>query len=70
MAASRLRRLCEWMLRWRYPAVPIAVGLVLALPSLGVGLLGDDLTHRAVVRNQARGTRSASSTATRRGTGS
>ena len=52
MAASRLRRLCEWMLRWRYPAVPIAVGLVLALPSLGVGLLGDDLTHRAVVRNQ------------------
>ena len=46
-----LKRSCQWMLRWRYPAVPVALGLLLASPSLWGGLTMDDYTIRAAVMN-------------------
>ena len=46
---KRLRRLCEWVGRRRFPAIPVAVGLVLVAPSLWVGLQSDDLMIRATV---------------------
>ena len=44
-----LKRLCQWALRWRYPVVPVALGLLLALPSLWMGLYLDDFTIRTAV---------------------
>jgi len=52
MAASRLRCLCEWILRWRFPAVPIAIAVLLGVPSLWNGLQGDDLSLYNIVRNE------------------
>ena len=46
---SRLQRLCEWIGRWRYPAVPILLGILLAAPSLLVGIQADDLFIRTVI---------------------
>jgi len=46
---GRVRQLCNWIMRWRYPAVPVAVGVVLTLPSLWVGLQADDFHLRAVI---------------------
>ena len=43
---GRLARLCEWLLRRRYPAPLIAAGLALASPSLFIGLQTDDLMVR------------------------
>lgn len=47
-----LRRLGEWMWRWRFPVVPVALGVVLVMPSLWVGIQADDYTLRAVVRGE------------------
>lgn len=46
---AMLKRFCQWMLRRRYPAVPVALGLLLALPSLWGGLEMDDFTIRTAV---------------------
>jgi len=42
----RLKRLCEWVLRHRFPAAVVAAGVVLVSPSLFNGLQTDDLTLR------------------------
>ncbi len=47
---SKLQRLSEWIGRWRYPAVPILLGLLVAAPSLIVGIQADDLFIRNVIR--------------------
>lgn len=46
---GKVRRFCEWLLRQRYPAVLVALGLLLTLPSLWAGLQLDDFTIRAAV---------------------
>ncbi len=46
---ARLKRVCEWLLRRRYPAMLILAGWLLALPSLWGGLQLDDYTIRATV---------------------
>lgn len=46
---SALARLSEWVLGHRYPAAPVALGLLLAVPSLWVGLQTDDFLIRAAV---------------------
>ena len=43
------KRFSQWMLQWRYPAVPVAIGVLLALPSLWGGLQFDDYGIRATV---------------------
>ena len=47
---SRLQRLSEWIGRWRYPVVPILLGILLAAPSLLVGIQADDLFIRSAIR--------------------
>lgn len=37
----------EWILRWHFPLVPVIAGVVLASPSLWVGLQSDDWTFRS-----------------------
>jgi len=44
-----LKRLGQWILRWRFPAVPIIVALLLAAPSLNGGLQLDDYSIRATI---------------------
>ena len=44
-----IESICEWILRRPYPAILVALGLVMALPSLRVGLLLDDYSIRAAV---------------------
>ena len=46
---SRLQQLGEWIGRWRYPAVPILLGILLAAPSLLVGIQADDLFIRSAI---------------------
>ena len=46
---SRLQRWSEWIGRWRYPAVPILLGILLAAPSLIVGIQADDLFIRSAI---------------------
>ncbi|MCH8148439.1 MAG: hypothetical protein IH987_10660, partial [Planctomycetes bacterium] len=46
---SGLQRLSEWIGRWRYPGVPILLGILLAAPSLFVGIQADDLFIRSVI---------------------
>jgi hypothetical protein len=46
---DRLKRLCQWILRRRYPAVLVGLGLLLALPTLWGGIAADDLSIRAAV---------------------
>ena len=45
----RLLRLSEWIQRFCYPAVPVAVGIMLAVPSLWVGIQTDDWSVRSGV---------------------
>ncbi len=47
-----LRRFSGWVARKRYPAVPVVLGLLLALPSLWGGLQFDDFGIRATVQSQ------------------
>lgn len=47
---SRLQRFCEWIGRRRYSAGPILLGLLVAAPSLIVGIQADDLFIRNVIR--------------------
>jgi len=46
---DRLKRLCQWILRRRYPLVLVGVGLLLVSPSLWVGVQLDDITIRTKV---------------------
>jgi len=46
---NTLRRLCQGILLYRYPLVPILLGTALALPSLSGGLRMDDYSIRAAV---------------------
>jgi len=46
---ERVKRLCQWILRHRYPAVLVGLGLLMSLPSLWGGLQLDDFTIRAAV---------------------
>ncbi|MBN1489668.1 MAG: hypothetical protein JXA69_07105 [Phycisphaerae bacterium] len=45
---NHLKRFSEWMLRQRFPLVPVLAGLLLALPGLWGGLNTDDLMMRAL----------------------
>ncbi|MCP4248476.1 MAG: hypothetical protein GY778_15620, partial [bacterium] len=49
---NKLQRWCEWMMRRRYPALPMALGVGLCLSSLWVGLQADDLQLRAVIQGE------------------
>ena len=46
---NRIRRAGEWVVRTRYPSVPIIAGVLLALPSLWVGVQADDWSVRSAV---------------------
>ena len=46
---DRTKRLCQWILRRRYPAVLVGLGLLLGLPSLWGGIAADDLAIRAAI---------------------
>ena len=47
-----LQRICDWVARTRYPAVPIALGLLLAIPTLWGGLHFDDYGIRIAILDQ------------------
>lgn len=49
--APRRRRFFRLLASERSPWIAFALGLLLALPSLGVGLLNDDLLHRVMLEN-------------------
>jgi hypothetical protein len=46
---ATVKRFCQWALGRHYPAVPVVLGLLLALPSLWGGLQMDDYTIRTAV---------------------
>jgi hypothetical protein len=49
MTMKALKLFCQWLLRTRYPAVLVGLGLLMSLPSLWGGLQLDDFTIRAAV---------------------